>query len=537
MRKPLQITVFVVGLLVVFSSALAAQDVLSITPAQLTLTGVHGQSLSRSVVVQSATSLSELTLIPLELTNAEGHVLMPALAESATLPMDLAFNVPLSVPLRFDLAGVPSGVYTGEILITYTGGSRSIPVQVSVKAQPWWPLTALVAGVALGIGVSNYRAKGRPRDEVMVRLGQLRTQMKIDGELRSLGKPFYDHLTAGLVDVEVALESQQWEQAQTAAEAAAVVWTRWRRGRPDWIVQLTAHAKFVEWLATADTGARYVAELMQAAEDIHRNTPDLDGPQTLRAQMLPLTDRANTFVELQARIEMLAGMGAHGTAQAAAYQYQLTHQSPLDSTAGQALQTLADSVEATLTKLRKADLAAMLAHYQELAGEDPAEALVAALVTYQTRIDTLPANADTVYIELRTDLDTDIRAADLATGDGTVMEDAVAIPLSSDNAVAKGLAGLIRPELIIGLPQVRVHSLKHEALAAKHRLRWFTWVTYGVAVVVLALAGFVELYSIRPDFGAKGIGDYFTLLAWGFGAEATRSAVADMIQSWGVVRQ
>ncbi len=537
MRKPLQITVFVVGLLSVFSGALAAQDVLSITPAQLTLNGVQGHSLSRSVVVQSATSLSKLTLIPLELTNAEGHVLVPALADGATLPADLASNVPLNIPLRFDLAGVAAGVYTGKLLITYTGGSRSVPVQVSVKSQPWWPLAALIAGVALGVGVTNYRAKGRPRDEVMVRLGQLRTQMKIDEELRILGKPFYNRLTAELVDVEVALEAQQWEQAQTAAEEAAVVWTLWRRGRPDWIVQLTAHAKFVEWLATAGADARYVAELRQAAEDIHRNTPDLDGPQVLRDQMLPLTDRANTFVELQARIEMLAAIGAHGTAQAAAYQQQLAHQSPLDSAAAQALQTLAGSVEATLTKLRRADLTAMLAHYRELAGDDPADALVAEMVTYETRIDTLPENADTVYIELWADLDTDIRAADFAAGDGTVLEGAVAIRFSSGDAVAQGLAGLIRPQLITGLPQVRVHSLQHEALAAKHRLRWFAWVTYGVAVVVLALAGFVELYSIRPSFGANGVSDYFTLLAWGFGAEATRSAVADMIQSWGVVRQ
>jgi len=536
MRKPLQISVFVVGWLFVFARALAAQDVLSITPAQLTLTGLQGQSLSRSVVFQSATPLSELSLIPLELTNAEGHILVPALADN-TLPMDLASNVPLSVPLRFDLAGVPAGVYTGEILITYIGGSRSVPVQVSVKVQPWWPLAALVTGVALGIGVSNYRAKGRPRDKVMVRLGQLRTQMKIDEELRTVGKPFYDRLAAELVDVEAALEAQQWEQAQTAAEEAGVIWTRWRRGRPDWIVQLTAHAKFVEWLATVNAGARYVAELIQAAEDIHRNTPDLDGPQALRTQMLPLTDRANTFMELQTRIEMLAGMGAHGTAKAAAYRQQLTHQSPLDSTAEQALQALAGSVEATLAKLRRADLTSMLAHYRELVGDDPAEAQTAALVNYQTRIDTLPENADTVYVELRAELDTDIRAAELATGDGTVLEGAAALRFPSGDAVAKGLVELIRPQLMIGLPQVRLQSLEHEALAAKHRLLWFTWVTYGVAVVVLALAGFVELYTIRPDFGAKGVGDYFTLLAWGFGAEATRSAVADMIQSWGVVRQ
>ena len=537
MRKPLQIAVFAIGLFFVFSGALAAQDVLSITPAQLTLNGVRGQSLSRSLVVQSVTPLSELTLIPLELTSAEGHVLVPALADNATLPTDLMSNAPLSVPIRVDLAGVAAGVYSGEILMTYTGGSRSVPVQVSVKAQPWWPVAVLVAGVALGIGVTSYRARGRPRDEVMVRLGQLRTQMKIDEELRALGTPFYDRLTAELVDVEVALEAQQWEQAQTAAEEAAVVWTRWRRGRPDWIVQLTAYAGFVEWLAAANAGGRYVTELRQAAEDIHRNAPDLDGPQTLRAQMLPLTDLANTFMELQARIEMLARMGAHGAAQAAAYQQQLIHQSPLDSSAEQALQTLAGSVAAAVTKLRRADVAAMLAHYRELAGDDPAEALVAALVTYQTRIDTLPANSDTVYLELRADLDADIRTAQLAAGHDALLDGTAAGRFSSGDAVAKGLVGLIRPQLMAGLPQVRVHSLEDEALSARRRMRWFTWVTYGVAVVVLTLAGFVELYSARPDFGAKGVSDYFTLLAWGFGAEAARSAVADMIQSWGVVRQ
>ncbi|MCJ7551477.1 MAG: DUF4363 family protein [Anaerolineae bacterium] len=537
MRKPLQIAALVIGLLFVFSGALAAQDVLSITPAQLTLNGVQGHSLSRSVVVQSAAPLSKLTLIPLELTNAEGHILVPALADSATLPADLENNLPLSVPLRFDLADVAAGVYSGEILITYTGGSRSVPVQVSVKSQPWWPLGALVAGVALGIGVTNYRAKGRPRDKVMVRLGQLRTQMKIDQELHTLGKPFCDRLTAELADVEVALEAQQWEQAQTAAEEAVRVWTLWRRGRPDWLVQLTAHAKFVEWLATADPGARYVAELKQAAEDIRRNTPDLDGPQTLRAQMVPLTHRANAFMELQMRIEKLAGMGAHGTARSTAYQQQLTRQSPLDNTAGQALQALAGSVEATLTKLRKADLTAMLAHFRVLVGDDPAEALVATLATYQTRIDTLPTDADAFYIELRADLNADIRASGLAAADGTIPEGAVGMPFSGSDAVNAGLVVPIRPQLMTELPQVRVHSLEDQAPAARHRLRWFTWVTYGVAVVVLALAGFVELYSIRPDFGARGVSEYFALLVWGFGAEATRSAVADMIQSWGVVRQ
>lgn len=530
MRKLLRIMIFVVGLLSVFSSTLSAQETLSITPTQLTLYGIQGQSLTRSMVIQSATALPGLNLVPLELVSAEGHVLIPSVGNGVALPTDLADEVPLSIPLQVDLDGAKAGIYTGEALITYTGGSRSIPIQVQVKAQSWLPLLALVAGVALGVGVSSYRAKGRPRDEVMVRLGQLRTQMKVDEELQTLGRPFYDRLNAELVDVEAALEAQQWEQAETAAEEAASVWTRWRRGRPDWIVQFTAYTDFVTWLTGTHGGGRYVAELEQAARDICRTTPDLDGPQTLRAQMLPLTDRANTFMALQARIDTLAALSTHGTAQAAAYRQQLILQSPLDSAAGQALETLTKSVEAAITKLRKADLIAMLTHYQNLTEDSQAESVE----IYRTRIDTLPPNADMVYLELRADLAADIQAATDREG---LLEHAEAIRFSGEDAVSKGLTEVSPLHLITGLPQVRVQSLEEETLAAGRRLRWFTWVTYGVAVLLLALAGFVELYSTQPDFGAKGVTDYFTLLAWGFGAEATRSAVADMIQSWGVVRQ
>jgi hypothetical protein len=83
-------------------------------------------------------------------------------------------------------------------------------------------------------------------------------------------------------------------------------------------------------------------------------------------------------------------------------------------------------------------------------------------------------------------------------------------------------------------PTIHVQSLPDQIAGAGRRLRWFTWLTYAVAVIFLALAGFVELYNASPDFGANGIGDYFTLLAWGFGAEATRAAIADMVQGWSI---
>ncbi|MBN2390796.1 MAG: hypothetical protein JXR84_08735, partial [Anaerolineae bacterium] len=83
-------------------------------------------------------------------------------------------------------------------------------------------------------------------------------------------------------------------------------------------------------------------------------------------------------------------------------------------------------------------------------------------------------------------------------------------------------------------PTIYVQSLPEKVAGARNRLRWFTWLTYAFAVVFLALAGFVELYGGRLDFGVNGITDYFTLLVWGFGAEATRASVAEMVQGWGI---
>ena len=66
------------------------------------------------------------------------------------------------------------------------------------------------------------------------------------------------------------------------------------------------------------------------------------------------------------------------------------------------------------------------------------------------------------------------------------------------------------------------------------RLRWFTGVSYAIALLFLVGGGFSQLYVDNPTFGANPVKDYFALLAWGFGAEASRDAVTKMIQGWGI---
>ena len=90
---------------------------------------------------------------------------------------------------------------------------------------------------------------------------------------------------------------------------------------------------------------------------------------------------------------------------------------------------------------------------------------------------------------------------------------------------------------LTAVPDIAISSIVTQVASAGARLRIFTALTYAVAVILLALAGFVELYVTRSDFGSKNVADYFGLLAWGFGAEATRAAITDMVKSWGVIRK
>jgi len=69
---------------------------------------------------------------------------------------------------------------------------------------------------------------------------------------------------------------------------------------------------------------------------------------------------------------------------------------------------------------------------------------------------------------------------------------------------------------------------------ARLRLTLFTCASYIIAVFLLAGAGFGELYISNSTFGGNIWIDYFVLLAWGFGAEASRASITDMVRSWGV---
>lgn len=505
--------------------------------APINVAAQRGQIVSRTFVIQTTAPLTNVQIVvpqDLRLAEATGDRVLPASIVRVQLSGD---TVPardlLTTDLTFDLTAAPSGQFTGELLVKHDGGSFSVPVTVSVKDRPWFPLGLLIAGVALGVGVSRYRQQGLPRDEVVVQLSQLRAQMQVDEDLREegLGQPFLRRIGTHLAEADVALQAQRWPAAQTALAQAEQVLRHWRSGRPDWLAQIEYYQALMRRLAGLHQETSfYVGEVRQAALDAYRSLPELDDPRVFRAQLEPLARQLNEYLTLQARIEGLTVLGDKYKSKARALLAQLNALSPQDADGRTKLHT---GIEQTLQAGVYEQLLPQLERLKQLSARlndaEAAENWTARAQAFHDRAASeeqepllLLAEVNAAVTQVENLLDP-TRDAGMAFG----------VPKGGAALEALGGAGS-PPQWLSGVPGISVQSLPQAVTGARRRMAWFTRLTYGVAVTFLALSGFVELYSHRVDFGARGVGDYFTLLAWGFGAEATRSAIADMVAGWGI---
>lgn len=461
-----------IGALLFFTVETCAQEApkieLSATPTQLTISGKRGESATRQVMLKSNLPVSDLKIIPLELTRADGQLVISA---TAIRPAPSQGNIDqsglLEVLFTFDLKGAPSGEFAGQIWIQHQAGRLVLPVTVKVKDHWPWPLALLLLGIILGIVVSRYRDAGRPRDEVLVRAGQLRAEMRAEPEL---AQAFKVKIEALLLDVSAALQNEKWDDAKKSIEQAEAVMLKWRKGRADWQEQfkyqqeLIRRAKDMEW-----ESSNYLLMVIRKLEDTTRKAPDLEGPDKLRDALDKIKEQLNHYVVLKSLLDDLDNFWKRlppekqepWRLKSLAWKQRMDNLSPDDQAA---YETLREEIEAGIEELKK-------------------------LISEHLK----------------------------ATG-------------------AKSPAGFASTLISLLLPPPSASALDTAATAedAKTRLRIFMLTSYALAVALLAGAAFGELYVSKQTFGANPWSDYFTLLAAGFGAEATRAAVAAMLRSWGL---
>lgn len=476
-KTTLGLFISILSLLLTTTPTLAEAKV-NVIPSNLTIVGTRCLSFNfgcttvkRNLLLRTNEALTNLQILSVDLNRADGAAVLPATATRPTLPADSAQpNQALTIPVQFNFSQINSGEYSGILLIIYANGELTIPVIVRVKDYWLLPLLVLLLGVALGVGVSAYRSEGMTRDEIVVQVGRLRTQMRSDLEL---AKSFQTKIASHLVDVETALENKRWEAAQQAVAQAQTVWDKWRKGREDWLAQLKYQDLLVKRLENEvpNPNASYIQIVRSQLEDTVRETADKENPQQLRKSLEDLQQQINRYLQGQAQL----------------YQFdQLITELPLD--------------KEQLWKLKSQRL------QKGLDSLSPTER--EAFNTWQQQV-------ETVINDLIQSIE---------------QEATTEAARSPSLIIARGLYNTSPANLLAPVPSAR--SLPDPVQTAHNRLRWFNWLSYAIAVGLLAGAGFGELYVAKPTFGANGWSDYFALLAWGFGAEVTREAVTKVVRDW-----
>ncbi|MEG4499829.1 hypothetical protein QUB05_22325 [Microcoleus sp. F10-C6] len=482
----LSLKLVTIGLLVASLELLApmsanAQGQVVAEPAQVTVSGMRGSLATRNIVLQTDTPINNLQLIPLDLNRSDGDSIFPAQAISVEKPSVSSTNQNLMMTLvKFDLNKVlRSGEFNGKLWLSYQGGEQVIPLTIKVKDHWFLPLLILLVGSALGISVSIYRTQGRPRDEILVRVSQVRIQMQDDADFIKF-EAFKARVEAHLIDVKMALQGERWDEAKNAVQQAELVESKWLKGRADWLAQLGYSDEIKQQLQDLDRSVPFVQTVHRSLEDALRDAPDLDSPVQLRDRLQELAEQVNSYLSLQAKIKKLHSLSEELSVEQA-----------------KNWQPKVQNLEQRIESLQPADLT------KDANLRDEVEGAIAEIT------ELLSQQADMV--------------------DSTELDFGVNVT----GAIAKGVQ--IR-DIMINLlgpaPSTSLLSWEEQASGANVRLKVFTVSSYIIAIVFLAGAGFSQLYVDKPTFGNNPWNDYSALMAWGFGAEATRDAVTKVVQGW-----
>ncbi len=435
---------------------------ISVSPAQLAVMGIQGNTETRTLVLKTDKPLADLKIIFSDLNRSDGKTVFPSASLDAKISETRAEGI-LSVAVTVKLAKVPCGEFTGELLLKHRDGLLSVPLTVKVKSGPFWPLIIIAAGVFLSFIVTRYRTSGRPRDEIMVRIAQVNAQIRKDAELSPC---FKNRINACIVDAEAALPSEKWSDAQNSVLRAENLLLRWRKARADWQEQLAYLEKLRESLQTVNPNAMYFMCMDQRIKDTARNAPDQENPDAFGKQLSGLRQQINAYLGLK---------------------------------------SLLDEMNAVRMQLK----------------DDLQEQWRMRIFDFERRLDALSPEQEEEFRALRNEAQTALEnmKKDISESGNPNMRSAeiqasVLTPPSPSTGV--------------------VFTEEADERKARIHLKLFTYTTYGLALAFLAGTGFNELYLSNPVFGAELWSDCFALLAWGFGAEASRASVTDMVKGWGL---
>lgn len=445
------------------------------SPESITLAGNRNNQIPITIMLSSDEAIDQLNIRISDLRRADGAATIPA---SSILidPTDtsLAENSPpeqITVTVNFADASA-NGEFTGSLLLYHANGREVIPITARIKTDPFWPWFTMLAGVGLGTWLSFYRASVKPRDEIVIQVGRLRNQMQADNQLDN---DFCASIEASLIDVDSALEEKEWAAAKEKASDAKQLWNRWRKGREDWMAQLSYRDELAQEVnILTSTNELYTQRVKVNWENIQRRLRQgvYQTPQDLSDDFSDIRSQVAQFKEGQNLIETL----------------ELIVREIRNS----------DFTQESLWLNKVENMKTSFYHLQ------PGSEAGQSFQDWKQSAQDLMAEMEKALEKIQADQ-------------------------GQRALIITGRSGAISPDansLLPPVPGVTTQSFTPEEVQQSQvRYNLFNQVARAVAISALAWAGMTEIYASNPTFGADPMRDYFALLAWGFGAEVTRESV------------
>ena len=461
-----------------FASFVKAQEIqLEVEPEKLTIAGTNRDKIKRTLFLIANKPISpsnlEISFRELNPVNDEG-TFFPSTAQTAVLQAEQSSELEYQIPLEFDLSQSTSkGEFFGNIVLRYRQNLENttqvilFPVTVRIRSSWYLPLLTIVLGTLIGMGLSWYRSKGRPRDEILVRVGRLRTWMGKDSQFdRSRG--FKSQIEYHISNVRSAVQEERWSDAESYLTSAKTVWQKWHQGKTLLIPQLDYALELEQTVADLDPQQPFKNQILYKITEQAEQAPNFDSTKQLRTNLNEIAAKINSYHQLKIQLEQVNKLG------------------------DELAKVFPDGAKEWQPKLKD---------WQR-----------------QFNSPTIEDDLDNLLVELK----------------NAALEINEAIPRSRGGAADKNITVVADEQIVEDAPTNIALHLNKGFRQANLNLKIFAWTSYIVALILLIGAGFNEMYLKNETFGERPFEDYFSLLAWGFGAEASREAIANAVAGWGL---
>ena len=316
------------------------------------------------------------------------------------------------------------------------------------------------------------------RDEVLVKVGRIRSRVRADNEI---DEAFTNKVNAYLVEVETAIESKNWQTATETVNQAQKIWDKWRKSKSDWLNLLKSESELrecldIEYPQNSKQNIPYLQNIRWELQKTRRNLATMDSPDNFSQSLKQVRQQLNRYLSAKTQYEKFS---------------ELRLQLP-DEVDDKTLRywDLEDmEFEQKLYNLSNQDEA--FTQWQEKVKHKSQELIE--VIAQQSKPDSTNKQAENI---------------------------------------ARSIKNPIPDTQINPIPDIQAFDKKKIDKSARQRLYIFNIVSYGIAIFVLGGAGFTQLYAANKTFGSDGLTEYFALLVWGFGAEATRETVTKVLQDW-----